>query len=303
LSKYNISLDSYKIFYTVAKYGNITKAAKVLFVTQPSISMAIKTLESRLACNLFIRSQKGVKLTKEGEVFYSYLSQAIGLIEKAEQKYEEMLHLEVGEVNIGASDSIISGFLLPFLEKYNNLYSKISIKVINRTTDETLNLLKEGNIDFGFVNLPILEDESIDIIKCIPIHDCLVFGSKFKELFREGFNIKDIERYPLLMLKHSSNTRHLLDEYAKLHGLTLNPTIELDSTDLLIKFAKINLGIAFVVKEFIENMIDNKTLFEIPLLPPIENRAIGIVKLKSITLSHAADAFVQLILTDPQETS
>ena len=53
------------------------------------------------------------------------------------------------------------------------------------------------------------------------------------------------------MLKSSSNTRRLLDEYAKQHGFTLNPTIELDSTDLLIKFAKINLGIAFVIKDFL----------------------------------------------------
>ena len=296
MSKYNISLDSYKIFCTVAKCGNITKAAEMLFVTQPTISMSIKSLEERLGCNLFIRSPKGVKLTSEGELFYSYLSKAISLIDIAEQKYEELLHLELGEVNISASDSIISGFLLPYLEKYNDLYSKISIKVINRTTDETLELLRNGNIDFGFVNLPIIEDEHIDIIKCIPIHDCLVFGTKFKKIFSKGFNIKDIESYPLLMLKCSSNTRRLLDEYAKQQCLTLTPTIELDSTDLLIKFAKINLGIAFVIKEFSESMIDNKTLFEIPLSPTIPHRAIGMVKLKNIPFSHAANAFVQLIL-------
>lgn len=298
MSKYNISLDSYKIFCTVAKYGNITKAAEVLFVTQPSISMAIKSLEERLGCTLFIRSPKGVKLTSEGEVFYSYLSKAIELINTAEQKYEELLHLESGEVNIGASDSIISGFLLPYLEKFNDLYGKISIKVINRTTDETLELLKKGSIDFGFVNLPIIEDEQIDIIKCIPIHDCLVFGTKFKELLNKDFNIKDIQGYPLLMLKCSSNTRRLLDEHAKQHGLTLNATIELDSTDLLIKFAKINLGIAFVIKEFAEPMIDNKTLFEISLSPAILHRAVGMVKLKNIPFSHAANAFAQLILSD-----
>lgn len=298
MSKYNITLDSYKIFCAVAQYGNITKVAEELFVTQPSISMAIKTLEEKLGCTLFIRSSKGVKLTSEGEVFYSYLSKAMVLIDTAEQKYEELLHLESGQVNICASDSILSGFLLPYLEKYNELYGKISIKIMNRTTEATLELLKKGSIDFGFVNLPIMEQEPIEIIKYIPIQDCIIFGSKFKQLLNKEFNIKDLESYPLLMLKCCSNARQLLDEYAKLRGVTLKPTIELDSTDLLIKFAKINLGIAFVIKEFAKAMIDNKTLFAIPLSPAIPHRAIGMVKLKNIPFSHAANAFAQLILSD-----
>lgn len=296
MSKYNVSLDSYKIFCTVAKLGNITKASEILFVTQPSISMAIKSLEERLGCSLFVRSQKGVKLTKEGEVFYTYLVKAIELIDTAEQKYEDLLHLKSGEINIGASDSIISGFLLPYLEKFNKLYDKISLKVINRTTDETIDLIKNGKLDFGFVNLPIIEDEHIDVVKCMPVHDCLVFGTKFKDVVNKDFNLKDIVNYPLLMLRHSSNTRRILDEYAKKYDISLKPSIELDSTDLLIKFAKINLGIAFTIKEFVEPMIDNKTLFQVPLLPPAPNRGIGIVKSKDMPFSHAANAFVQLIL-------
>jgi DNA-binding transcriptional LysR family regulator len=259
--------------------------------------MAIKSLEEKLGSNLFIRSTKGVKLTSEGTILYSYLSQAIGLIDIAEQKHEEMLLLYYGEVTIGASDSIISGFLLPYLEKYNNLHNKITIKVINRTTDETLELLKTGSIDFGFVNLPIDSSENIDIIKCMTIHDCIVFGTKFKELLNKNFNIKDLSNYPLLMLKGTSNSRRLLDEYAKQQGLSLNPIIELDSTDLLIKFAKINLGIAFVIKEFAEPALDDMNLFELPLSPQIPHREIGLVKLKDIPLSHAANAFVKLLLS------
>jgi len=297
MSRYNISLDSYKIFCTVAKYNSITKAAEELFVTQPTISMAIKALEEKLGCILFIRYPKGVRLTSEGEIFYSYLSKAMILIDTAEQKYEELIHLDSGEVNIGASDSIISGFLLPYLDKYNDLHSKIKIKVINRTTKETLELLKKGVIDLGFVNLPIPLDENIDIIKSIPIHDCLVFGTKFKELFNGEFDIKTLEMYPLLMLEKSSNTRNLLDQYAKENNLTLTPTIELDSTDLLIKFAKINLGVAFVIMEFVEPMVDNETVFARNLLPAIPHRAIGMVKLKNIPLSHAANAFVDLVLS------
>lgn len=303
MSRYNVSLESYRIFCAVAKCGNITKAAEELFVTQPSVSMSIKSLEEKLGCSLFIRFPKGVKLTNEGKVFYTYLTQAIGLIDIAEQKYDEMVHLMSGEVNIGASDSIISGLLLPYLEKYNELYGEICIKVVNRTTNETIDLIRRGSIDFGFINLPIAEDEYIEVLECMPIHDCLIFGTKFKNLSHVDFNIKDIVNYPLLMLKRSSHTRLLLDDYAKQYGITISPSIELDSTDLLIKFSKINLGVAFVIEEFVKNEIDNKTLFIKELNPTCPHRAIGMVKLKNIPLSHAASKFVDLILEEIEKVS
>jgi DNA-binding transcriptional LysR family regulator len=280
----------------VAKNGNITKAAEELFVTQPSVSMSIKLLEEKLGCNLFIRLPKGVKLTNEGKVFYSYLTQAIGLIDVAERKYDEMTHLESGEISICASDSIISGLLLPYLERYNELYSKICIKVINRTSMETVELLKAGNIDLGFINLPYALDDYFEVLKCIPIHDCLVYGTKFNQLTQTDFSIKDIENYPLLMLKRSSHVRRLLDDYAKQNGISLNPLIEFDSTDLLIKFAKINLGVAFAIEEFVKSEIDNRLLFLKRLSPLIKKRSIGMVKLKNIPLSHAATKFAELLV-------
>lgn len=296
MSRYNVSLESYKIFCAVVKCGSITKAAEELFVTQPSVSMSIKLLEEKLGCSLFIRLPKGIKLTNEGKVLYSYLTQAIELIDVAERKYNEMAHLEAGEISICASDSIISGLLLPYLEKYNELYSKISIKVINRTTRETIDLLKSGSIDLGFINLPFDEDEYIEILKRIPVHDCLVYGTKFKKLSRLDFNINDIAGYSLLMLKPSSHVRRLLDDYAKQYGVNINPLIEFDSTDLLIKFAKINLGVAFAIEEFVKDEIDNRSLFLKRLIPPINNRAVGIAKLKGVPLSYAADKFAELLL-------
>lgn len=295
MSRYNIPLESYRIFCTAAKCGSIKKAAEELFVSQPSVSMSIKLLEEKLGCSLFIRSAKGVTLTNEGKVFYSYLTQAVGLIDVAERKYEEMTHLESGEINICASDSIISGLLLPYLEKYNELYSKICIKVINRTSRETIELLKSGSIDLGFINLPYDDDEYIELLKCMPIHDCLVYGTKFERLSRLDFNIKEIADYPLLMLKRSSHVRRLLGDYAKQYGVNINPIIEFDSTDLLIKFAKINLGVAFAIEEFVKDEIDNKTLFAKRLSPSINNRAVGMVKLKSIPLSHTAAKFAELL--------
>ena len=117
-----ISLDSYKIFCTVVKTGNMSAAAKELFISQPAVSMAVKQLEERLGSPLFVRTTKGVLLTPEGKILYTYLDMALNMVKTAEHKYYELANLEKGEVRIGASDIVISGYLMPYIEKFSNKY-------------------------------------------------------------------------------------------------------------------------------------------------------------------------------------
>ncbi len=290
-----ISLDSYKIFCTVVKNGNMSSAAKELFISQPAVSMAVKQLEERLGSPLLIRTTKGVRLTPEGEVLYTYLDRALNMIKTAEHKYFEMANLEQGEVRIGASDIVISGYLMPYIEKYSNIYSDIRIKVINKTTYESLRLLKNGTIDMCFVNLPIENSEDLEITKCLEIHDCLIGGTKYKELAKNGVQLSKLSEYPLLLLEDMSNTRRQLDKFAAENGLIFKPIIELASYDLLIQFAKINLGLTFIIREFDNKAIDGESIFEIPVKPQLPNRYVGLVKLKNAALSYAANKFVEML--------
>ena len=293
----NIPLELYKIFCTVVKTGNMSAAAKELYISQPAVSMSIRQLEERLGAPLLIRTTKGVRTTPEGAVLYEYLDQALGLIKTAESKYMEMVNLKTGEIKIGASDTVIQNFLMPYLEKFNSENNNINIKVTNKTTYESLRLLKSGDVDICFINLPISEDEDLEVIPCITVNDCLVGGSKFKDLAK-GIDIKDINSHPILLLEDLSNSRRYIDSYAQKNGIVLKPIIELGSSDLLLEFAKINLGLTFAIKEFAKNQIDNEILFEIPLNPPIPSRSIGIVKLKNVALSHAAQKFADLLIKD-----
>lgn len=291
---FDISLDLYKIFCTVVRTGNMSVAAKELYISQPAVSMSVKQLEDRMGSPLLVRTTKGVRTTPEGGVLYEYLEQALGLIKTAEHKYKEMVNLETGEIRIGASDTVISNFLMPYLEKFNNLYPKINIKVTNKTTYESLRLLKNGSVDLCFVNLPIEEDLDLEVSECLKIHDCLICGTKFKELSQSGISVKSICKYPLLLLEDLSNSRKFIDKYAEDNGVVLKPIIELGSSDLLIDFTRINLGITFGVREFLKDVIDDKSIFEIPLNPPVPQRFIGLVKLKNVALSNAAKCFTDL---------
>lgn len=290
----DISLDLYKIFCAVVKAGNMSGAAKELYISQPAVSMSVKQLEERMGSNLLIRTTKGVRPTPEGSVLYEYLEQALNLIKTAERKYLEMVNLETGEIKVGASDTVINSYLMAYFEKYNNLYPNINIKVTNKTTYESLKLLKNGSVDLCFVNLPIKEDNDVEIYECMKIHDCLIGGAKYKKLSEKGMKLKNIEKYPLLLLEDLSNSRRYIDKYAFDNGVALKPIIELGSSDLLIEFTKINMGLTYVIREFTASKIDNELIFEIPVEPPIPERSIGIVRLKNVAFSHAAKSFVKL---------
>ena len=148
----NIDLEYYKIFYYVGTFEGISAAAKKLCISQPAVSQAIKQLETQLETTLFIRMPKGVKLTSEGEVLFSYIKQGYEYMMLGEKKIREMLDLESGEIRIGASDMTLKYYLLPFLEKFHARYPKIKVAVTNAPTPETLQYLKSGKIDFGIIS-------------------------------------------------------------------------------------------------------------------------------------------------------
>ncbi|MCI8342754.1 MAG: LysR family transcriptional regulator [Firmicutes bacterium] len=292
----NIPLDLYKVFCCVVKSGNMSAAARELFISQPAVSISIRQLEERIGAPLLIRTAKGIRPTPEGSVLYEYIDQALTLIKTGENKYMEMINLKTGEIKIGASDTVISNLLMPYLEKFNTENPQINIKVTNKTTYESLKLLKSGVVDICFINLPIEDDCDLIVLPFKTIHDCLVGGSGYKSLSESGINIKSLENYPLLLLEDLSNSRRFLDKFAKSNGVMLKPIIELASSDLLLEFAKINLGLTFAIKEFTNGMIDGIHLFEIPVTPPIPERSIGLVRLKNVALSYAAKKFSDMFI-------
>ncbi|WP_317855488.1 LysR family transcriptional regulator [Chakrabartyella piscis] len=293
--KVDVSLDLYRIFCTVARLGNMSAAARELYISQPAVSMAIRQLEERMGSPLLVRTAKGVYPTAEGKLLYTYLEQALGLIHAAEDKYFQMMHMEMGELKIGASDTVIANFLLPYLEKYHNSYPDINIKVTNKTTYESLRLLRNGSVDVCFVNLPIAEEADFEIIPCIEVQDILVGGEKFRKLAETGITVEELSEYPLLLLEDASNSRRYVDAYAEENGIALQPILELGSSDLLVSFAQINLGLTYVIKEFTKEALEDGNIFEIPVEPPVPKRSIGMVKLKNVAASHAVQGFVELV--------
>ncbi len=292
--KVDVSLDLYRIFCTVVRTGNMSAAARELYISQPAVSMSIRQLEDRMGSPLLVRTAKGVYPTAEGRLLYTYLEQALGLIQAAEEKYYQMVHMEMGELKISANDTVIANFLLYYLEQYHKMYPDITIKVTNKTTEESLRLLRSGAVDMCFVNLPITDMEDLEVLPCIEIHDVLVGGEKYRPLAEKGIDLKDLPKYPLMMLEEVSNSRKYIAKYAEENGVVLNPILEIGSSDLLISFAKINLGLTYAIRELTREL-EEKKLYEIPVDPPVPKRSIGMVRLKNVAMSHALQGFIDLM--------
>ncbi|MEC0264800.1 MULTISPECIES: LysR family transcriptional regulator [Paenibacillus] len=288
------NMEWYRVFYWTAKFGSLTKAAERLHITQPAVSHTLKQLEASLGGLLFFRTTKGVTLTTEGEVLFKFVEQAIHFIEIGEKKIAEMQELMYGEINIGASDTLCKHYLLRHLEQFHKQFPDIKIRVTNRTTPETITLLKEGKIDFGIVNLPT-SDPNINFRISSPQQDCLVGNHDYAALAEKPFPLEELHQYPLLLLEPGGSTRNFLDEFAISHGVRLKPEFELGSLDLLVQFAQSGFGLTFIVRNYVTEELSSGKLVEIPLTPPVPERHVGIATLKGVPLSAASKRLLEFL--------
>lgn len=290
----SIKLDLYKVFCEVAKCGSFSKAAKELYMTQPAVSQSIMQLERELQVRLFTRMPKGVALTNEGELLFEYINSAMNLIGTGEKKLKETKGMMIGELKIGVGDTISRYFLMPYLEMFHRKYPNIKLKIINRTTLELCDMLKSGEIDIAICNLPI-DDSAIESKPCLTVQDIFVCGEQYKDLAKNPIDILNLSSLPLILLEGKSNTRKYIEKYFLENGVKITPEIELGSHDLLLEFAKINLGIACVIREFSHDYMKDGSLYEIKLKEEIPNRSIGFCYLKSVSLSVASRKFVEIV--------
>ena len=234
-------------------------------------------------------------------MLYSYADKAVSLISAAEDKLNRMRTLQSGGLMIGASDTLWQFFLLPYLEKFHSQYPEVQLQVTNRTTPETVELLKIGKVDIALVNLPI-EDSALSVRECLQVHDVFVASERFAHLKDQPVTLEALSREPLVLLEQASNSRKYLDDFCGLSGITLHPEIELGAHSLLVEFARIGLGIACVTREFAADALKHGELFELTLEKPMPPRAIGLISLEGVPLSAAADRFIQIVMDTSAST-
>ena len=270
------NLSQHKIFYEVAKAGNISKAAKELYISQPAISKAISKLEDSLGLSLFTRSSRGVQLTSEGEILFEHTREAFDALDRGEQELKRIQEFDIGHLRIGVSNTLCKYILLPYLKTFIDQYPHMKVTIESQATAQTLARLEQQKIDLGLVAEPSVRRD-LAFIPVMDIQDTFVTTPNYLEnlYLREGQDTSLFETGNIMLLDTSNMTRHHVDEYMAENNIFPHQILEVTTMDLLIEFAKIGLGIACVIKELVQKELDSGMLVEIPLDIPIHRRTIG----------------------------
>jgi DNA-binding transcriptional LysR family regulator len=184
---------------------------------------------------------------------------------------------------------------MPYLEKFHNNYPNIDIQIVNNLTNELLSLLRNGSLDMLLLNLPMKENKDINIIPVMDVHDIFVGNKKYFDLTKGHLKLEELKNDPLLFQKLPSNTRTYLDNYLKDNKVNLIPKMEIVSYNLIMDFIKIGFGIGYATKEFIQDELINKTLYEIKVTPTVPKRYIGIVTMKQTIPNYSVKKLMDMM--------
>jgi DNA-binding transcriptional LysR family regulator len=277
----------------VGKSGTVSAAARALYVSQPAVTKSVKKLEDLTGCALFHRSSKGMRLTTEGRVLFEHVNSGLEHFQTGERILKKLKNRDQGQVKVGISTTLCKYFFIPHLEAFHSRFPGIHISIINRTSPETLRLLEQGHIDFGVISIP-MEQTTFLFHELMTIQDIFVSGCRYPEL-KHPLPLRELARYPLMTLEKKNVTRAYIDAFLSENNVSIQPEIEVSSLEFLSEFTRIGLGIAAVIENFVQEELRQGQLFKIPVTTAIPPRKIGVVMPKNMSLSIAAETFIDAI--------
>lgn len=291
-----INLELYKIFYTVAKCGSLTLAAEELHMSQPAVSYAVRQLEMQLETPLFNRKHRGMELSATGgKLIYGDVERAIKLLEGAEDTLAELKKSPSGTLRIGASDTIFQYALADKIVEYRRRYPQVVIDLISDITPNVIEGLKSDKCDIGFLNLPIASDSGIVISDSIMyLNDIFIAGRRFEELKGKKLTLRELANYPLLLMEEHTVAREAFDSYAKNHGVSLKPAVEVTSWGFMKQLVVSGMGIGCIPREYSHNKLDAGQIFELDVTPEMPMRSVGMALPKHANISFALKLFIEL---------
>ena len=292
----NVNLEYYRIFYYVAKYQNFTKAAHVLGNSQPNITRAMNLLEQELHCALFIRTNRGVRLTPEGEKLYVRVTAAMEQFQIAEEELHDSSGLEHGMISIGVTETALNIYLLKKLRTFHMEYPGIRLKIYNHSTPQAIQSVKNGEIDFAVVTTPADIEAPLKKIELSPFREILVGGKTFTALASQELSLVEVQHYPFISLGRETQTWKFYQKLFEKQDLELKPDTEVATTDQILSLVKNELGIAFLPESMAKEAMDKGEIVKLALRDEIPERSVCMVYDRQYPLSMAAKELKTQIL-------
>ena len=287
----NFDFNLYKAFYAVSEYGSFSKAAEVLYLSQPSISYSVKKLEEELGVKLFIRYNKDVKLTEEGAKLKFYLENAFNNIIVGYKVLKETKDNLSGEVVIGIH-SHIGTFLLPkCIKKFTQNNPNVKITIFNSTTVDLKKKFENKEIDILILHYPIFPNKNIYYEKKLfDSESCFFCNNNLYESINNSKNERILVEYPLILPMKGFVTSKALEKEFFAHNILFNSNIYVYSTEMMVSLVKEGVGIGWALRKSIKTDLDSGLLHELPTEVDTPKMTFSIVYDKDL-INHTALEF------------
>lgn len=291
------NLELFKVFYYVATTSSLTKAAEKLSITQPAVSQAMKQLEANLDVKLFKRTARGIRLTGEGEMLFTYVSKGYESMELGVSKLHEILDLKDGEITIGGNDYGIKYYLLTNLETFRGKYPNIRLNIIPMEDDEVIKALANRKIDIGLTLSGCETADSSEIICTQTDNVQYIFaaGTNYTYLKAPMLPLQLLSHLPLISRSTNYSDRVLMDNLLTQNHINIEPAYELSSSDLIMQYALNNFGVAFLPKAYALPYTENGSLIELSLATEIPSLPLYLINRPENDTSKAALALIELL--------
>ena len=269
-----VHYDYYRIFYHVAQEHSFTRAAAILENNQPNITRCMNNLEQELGCRLFLRSNRGVILTPEGQRLFAHVQVAYEQLSTGEEELKKSCRLETGLISLNATETALHLFLLRRLADFHTRYPNIRLRITNDTSPQAVTAVAQGRADAAVITTPCQNASSLTVSRLASFREVLVGGSNYRELASKMRRLQDLSALPLVCLSPGTSTRAFYQQLFAKHDLPLHVDMEATAMDQMLPMIQYNLGIGFVPEPLAAPALARQEVFEIRLVEPIPERRI-----------------------------
>ena len=290
---------SLRYLMSVARNGSIRAASNELNIAQSAVSRRLQALEHQIGTPLFERKPRGVALTEAGELLYSYCLNSTFAIERLYSEIDELKGLRRGRVRLAAMESVVTSALSSAIHSFRTKHPHINFNVDILTSDKILEVVREGDVDFGLTFGGDFSDE-IHVVYHSDERLYVAMRPDHPLARKKSIAVHELASLPIALTPPKSSSRMVFDRGCAKAGLSLKPTLETNSVELMHQFALAGTGVTFMLRHAGIASVRNGELCTIPLEGTEFSSDVSIITLKDKKLPLAAESF---LLTMREELS
>ncbi len=285
-----------QVFYTVAKQLSFTRAADLLYMTQPAVTFQVKQLEEHFTTRLFERSHGRISLTPAGELVMGYAERILALTAEMEARVGELTGMVTGPLMIGASTTIAEYQLPRILGEFKERFPQVQARLTVANSETVAAKVAEHSLDVGLIEAPS-HNPHLTTLACCEDELVMICSPNHALASRHGVTAKEIAEHPYVSREHGSGTREVVDDFFKSNGVNpddLRIEMELGSPEAIKGAVEAGLGVAIMSASTVVKEIQLGTLAAVPLKPRL-TRILSMVYANEKFRSKLLDAFIGFV--------